>query len=184
MCAFLSPPSVPPPPPPPPSPPSIIGRNPPDLHRDRLDGVRDPVLSPGVPQDVHPLSAALLRILRGAVEVRQAALVEPPPRLVVLGAAALHRAVVDGAGGIAAVVVHVRGAERSRVLVLLLLVATKCITWTNTHTHGDRHFSFQFALCGTNVSICFVLPALPAYLPRCILKNWVSLSRRKSSYDA
>lgn len=99
VCIPLSP-SVPPPP-------SIIGRNPPDLHRNRLDGVRDPVLSPGVPQDVHPLSAVLLCILRGAVEVRQAALVEPPPRLVVLRAAALHRAVVEVAGGIAAVVVHV-----------------------------------------------------------------------------
>lgn len=113
---------------------SVIGCNPPDLHRDRFDDVRDPVLSPGVPQDVRPLAPVQLDVLRGAVEVCQATLVEPPARLVVLSAAALHRAVVDGAERITAVVVHIWGAEWSRVLVLLLLVATKCIACTKQHT--------------------------------------------------
>lgn len=112
---------------------SIIGGNPPDLHCDRFDVVRDPVLSPGVPQDVRPRPPVPLCILRRAVEVCQATLVEPPSCLVVLGAAALNRAVVDGAERITAVVVHIRGTEWSRVLVLLLLIATKCITCAKTH---------------------------------------------------
>lgn len=86
---------------------SIIGCNPPDLHRDRFDGVRDPVLSPGVPQDVCPPALVLLHIFRSAVEVRQATLVKPPSRVVVLSAAALYRAVLDGAERIAAIVVHI-----------------------------------------------------------------------------
>lgn len=109
---------------------SVIGCDPPDLHCDGLDDVRDSALSPRVPQDVRPRTPALLRVVRAAVEVGQAALVEPPARLVVPSAAALHRAVADGAGRIAAVVVDVRRAEGSRVLILLLIIATKRITCT------------------------------------------------------
>lgn len=87
-------------------------------------------MSPGVPQDVRPLSRAPLCIFRRAIEVCQATLIEPPPCVVVVNAAALHRAVANGAGRIAAVIVYIRGAERSRVLVLFLVVASKCITCT------------------------------------------------------
>lgn len=111
---------------------SVISCNPPDLHCDWFDGMGDPVLSPGVPQDVCPLTPALLCIFRTAVEVCQATLVEPPSRLVVLSAAALHSAVTDGAEWIAAIVVHIWGTERSCVLILLLVIATKCITCTET----------------------------------------------------
>jgi len=83
---------------------------------------------PGVPQDVHPPVRVLLRVFRGAVEVGEAAAVEPPAGEVVPRAAALHRVAADGAGRVAAVVVHVRGAEGSRVLVLVLVVAAKGIT--------------------------------------------------------
>lgn len=86
---------------------SVIGCNPPDLHGDRFDAVRDSVPSPGVPQDACPLPGVLLRILRGAIEVRQAALVEPPPGVIVSDAAALYRAVAEGARRVAAIVVHV-----------------------------------------------------------------------------
>lgn len=64
-------------------------------------------MSPGVPQDVRPLALVLLCVFRRAVEVRQATLVEPPSRLVVLSAAALHCAVVNGAERITAVIIHV-----------------------------------------------------------------------------
>ncbi len=49
-------------------------------------------------------------------------------RNVLLSAAALDCAVVDGAERITAVTVHIHGAEWSSVLILLLLVAAKCIT--------------------------------------------------------
>lgn len=74
---------------------SVICCNPPDLHRDRFDDVRDPVLSPGVPQDVCLWPPVRLCFFRRAVEVCQATLVEPPSCLVVLAAAAFHSAVVD-----------------------------------------------------------------------------------------
>lgn len=104
---------------------SVIRDNPPDLHGDRLDDVREAVLPPRVPQDA--CSQLLLGLLGGAVKVGQAALVEPPARLLVQPAAALHGAVVEEAGRVAAVAVHIQGAERRRVLVLLLLVAAESI---------------------------------------------------------
>lgn len=64
-------------------------------------------MSPGVPDDAGPGPAVPLQLVRGAVEVGQAALVEPPAGVVVPAAAALHRPALHGAGGIAAVVVHV-----------------------------------------------------------------------------
>lgn len=110
----------------------VICCNPPDLHRDRCDDVRDPILPPSVPQDMCLWPPGRLCFSRRAVEVCQAALVEPPSRVVVLAAAAFHSAVVDGAERITAVVVHVWGTEQSRVLVLLLLIATKRITCAHT----------------------------------------------------
>lgn len=92
--------------------------------------MRDSVLSPGVPDDARPWAPVVVGVFGRAVEVCQPALVEPPARVVVLAAAALHRAVPHGTGGIAAVVVHVRGTERSRVLVLLLLIAAEGIACT------------------------------------------------------
>jgi len=86
---------------------SVVSCNPSDFHRDRFDGVRDPVVPPGVPQDACPLPLVLLPVLRGAVKVCKATLVEPPSCMVVLNAAALHCAVADGAERVAAVVVHV-----------------------------------------------------------------------------
>lgn len=65
----------------------------------------DPILSPGIPQDVCPLSPVC--IFRAAVEVCEATLVEPPPCLVVLSAAALHCAVANGAERITAIIVHI-----------------------------------------------------------------------------
>lgn len=106
---------------------SVIGHNPPDLHGDRLDDVGEAVLPPRVPQDACSQRLLLLGVLGGAVKVGQAALVEPPARLIVQPAAAFHGAVADEAGRIAAVAVHIQGAERRRVLVLLLLVATESI---------------------------------------------------------
>lgn len=103
--------------------------------------MRDSVLSPGVPGDTRPRAPAVLGVFGRAVEVCQAALVEPPARVVVLAAAALHRAVLHGAERIAAVVVHVRGTERSRVLVLLLLVAAERVTYTR-----KKHFFFLFSV--------------------------------------
>lgn len=85
----------------------VICCNPPDLHRDRFDDVRDPILSPSVPQDMCLWPPGQLCFFRRAVEVGQATLVEPPARVVVLAAAAFHSAVVDGAERITAVVVHV-----------------------------------------------------------------------------
>lgn len=125
---------------------SVISCNPPDLHCDWFDGVGDPVLSPGVPQDVCPLTPALLRIFRTAVEVCQATLVEPPSRLVVLSAAALHSAVTDGAEWIAAIVVHIWGTERSCALILLLVIATKCITCKETQSYINVHSAFILIL--------------------------------------
>lgn len=122
---------------------SVVGHNPPEFHCDRFDVVRDAVLPPGVPHDMRPLPMVPLAVLRGGVEVSQAALVEPPTSVVVLGAAALHRAVVDGAGRVTAVVVYIRGAEWSSVLIVLLIIATKCITCT--HTQALRYA--LFALC-------------------------------------
>lgn len=107
---------------------SVVGHNPPDLHGDGLDDVRDAVPPPRVPQDACFGHLVLLRVLGSAVEVGQAALVEPPARLVVQAAAAFHGAVVDEAGRVTAVAVHVKGAERRRVLVLLLLVAAEGVT--------------------------------------------------------
>lgn len=93
-------------------------------------------MPPGVPQDVCPPALVLFCLFRRGVEVCQAALVEPPPCVVVLNAAALHqRAVPQGAERIAAVVVHIGGAEWSRVLVLLLVVATESITCTQRERH-------------------------------------------------
>lgn len=112
---------------------SVIGHNPPDLHGDRLDDVRDAVPRPRVPQDACFGCLVVLRVLGGAVEVGQAAPVEPPARLVVQTAAAFHGAVVDEAGRVTAVAVHVQGAERRRVLVLLLLVATESVTCSSKH---------------------------------------------------
>lgn len=109
---------------------SAVGGDPPDLHGHWLDGVRDPVVSPGVPDDAGPQAPLELQVFRRAVEVGQSTLVEPPASLVVLAAAALHCPVGHGAGGVAAVVVHVWGAERSRVLVLLLLVAAEGVACT------------------------------------------------------
>lgn len=117
----------------------VICCNPPDLHRDRFDDVRDPILSPSVPQDMCLWLPAWLCFFRRAVEVCQATLVEPPSCVVVLAAAAFHSAVVDGAERITAVVVHVWGTERSRVLVLLLLIATKRVTCAHTHTYRNAH---------------------------------------------
>lgn len=117
----------------------IIGCNPPNLHRDGFDGVRDSILSPGVPHYVRPLPRVQLCVFGRAVEVCQAALVEPPSRPVVPDAAAFHREVADGAGGITAVIVHVRGAERSRVLVLILVVAAKGVTWKRTERLTGVH---------------------------------------------
>lgn len=56
---------------------------------------------------MRPPALVPLHIIRSAVEVCQATLVEPPSRVVVLSAAALYRAVLDGAERIAAVVVHI-----------------------------------------------------------------------------
>lgn len=86
---------------------SVIRCDPPDLHRDRFNDVRAAVLSPGVPQDVRLRPPILLRIFGRAVEVGQAALVEPPSRVVVLAAAAFHRAVLHRTRRITAVVVHI-----------------------------------------------------------------------------
>lgn len=113
---------------------SVIGHNPPDLHGDRLDDVRDAVPPPRVPQDACFGRLVVLRVLGGAVEVGQAAPVEPPARLVVQTAAAFHGAVVEEAGRVTAVAVHVQGAERRRVLVLLLLVAAEGVACSSTHT--------------------------------------------------
>lgn len=113
---------------------SVICHNPPDLHGDGLDDVRDAVLPPCVPQDACFGLLALPRVLGRAVEVGQAALVEPPARLVVQTAAALHGAVVDEAGGVAAVAVHIQGAEGRRVLVLLLLVAAESVPCSHKET--------------------------------------------------
>lgn len=74
---------------------SVIRCNPPHLHRDRFDGVRDPVLSPGVPQDVCLRPLLLLCVLWRAVEVCQATLVKPPSCVIVLAAAAFNSAVAD-----------------------------------------------------------------------------------------
>lgn len=117
---------------------SVIGHNPPDLHGDRLDDVRDAVLPPRVPQDACFGRAVVLRVLGRAVEVGQAALVEPPARLVVQTTAAFHGAVVEEAGGVTAVAVHVQGAEGRRVLVLLLFIAAEGVTCSSKHTFPPR----------------------------------------------
>lgn len=58
---------------------SVIGGNPPDLHGDRFDGVRDSTMSPGVPADVGVVgSVILLLVLWGTIQVGQTTLVEPP----------------------------------------------------------------------------------------------------------
>lgn len=116
----------------------VIGCNPPDLHRGRFDGVRHSALSPGVPQDVHPLALVLLFVFWRAIEVCHSALVEPPSCLVMLNAAALHRAVPDRAERIAAVIVHVRGAKWSCVLVLLLVVASEGVACTRTDRQASK----------------------------------------------
>lgn len=77
---------------------------------------------------MHVGEAGSVLVRRRAVEVGTATLVEPPARAVVAGAAALHVGAVEGAEGAAAVVVHVGGAERRSVLILLLLVATEGVT--------------------------------------------------------
>lgn len=64
-------------------------------------------MSPGVPDDVRPGASVPVQVFRRAVEVRQAALVEPPASVVVLAAAALYRLVPHGAGGVAAIIVHI-----------------------------------------------------------------------------
>lgn len=99
--------------------------------------MRDAVLPPRVPQDACFQRLLLLCVLGRAVKVGQAALVEPPARLIVQTAAAFHGAVVDEAGRITAVAVHIQGAERRRVLVLLLLVAAESITCLS-----QRKYSF------------------------------------------
>lgn len=86
---------------------SVIRCNPPDLHCDRFDDVWHSALSPGVPEDVSPWPPMLLSVFRRAVEVCHPALVEPPSSVVLLDAAALHCAVLNGAGRIAAVIVHI-----------------------------------------------------------------------------
>lgn len=88
----------------------------------------DSVLPPRVPQDECFHRPLLLRVLGRAVQVGQAALVEPPARVAVQAAAAFHGAVVEEAGRVAAVAVHIQGAEGRRVLVLLLLVSPESIT--------------------------------------------------------
>lgn len=89
------------------------------------------VLPPRVPQDA--CSQLLLGVLGGAVKIGQAALVEPPARLIVQPAAAFHGAVVEEAGRVAAITVHIQGAERRSVLVLLLLVAAESIACVSQH---------------------------------------------------
>lgn len=122
---------------------SVVCHNPPDLHGNRLDDVWNSVLPPRVPQDACFQRLCVLRVLGRAVQVGQAALVEPPARLVVQSAAALHGAVVDEAGRLTAVHVHVQGAERRRVLVLLLLVATESITCLSQRKFSPDQIHFK-----------------------------------------
>lgn len=58
---------------------------------------------------------------------------------------------------------------------------------------GTRNSLLKLAIGGNAVfanlqvghpHVSQISPALPAYLPRWMLKNWVSLSKWKSSYDA
>lgn len=163
---------------------SVVCCDPPDLHGDRFDFVRDPSLSPSVPQDVCPLALVHFCVFRRAVEVCEATLVEPPSCVILQSAAALHCAILQGAERITAVVVHIWGAEWSCVLVLLLLISSKGITWTETHRSTENVSILWFEICVQGKRSNYVLPALPAYLPRCILKNWASVSRWKSSYAA
>lgn len=64
-------------------------------------------MSPGVPHDVRPLPLVSLCVFGRAVEICQTALIEPPPRVVVLKAAALHRAIANGAERVAAIIVDI-----------------------------------------------------------------------------
>lgn len=98
-----------------------------DLHGHRLDSDSHSVLCPGVPLNVRVYGAVGFQ--ETPVEIGHAALIKPPARFIVLSAAALHSRPINGAEWTAAVIVNIESTEGHRVLVVLLPVPSKCISY-------------------------------------------------------